>query len=143
MNEVSLFLDEMISPSLVGRFWSESVDAVPARDRGLLSASDSKVWRYAQTEQRAVVTSNAGHFRALALDTNKNGSDHHGLLLIPNGGNRDEQFAYITSALTFVAQNNLYTPTFSNKIAAVCVNYSIHLEDTSEWISVPRKNRLH
>lgn len=126
MSRVRLMLDEMISSSLVERCWEYDVDALPVRNRGLLNASDIKVWRYAQTEQRTVVTANERDFRNLAF-----GSLHHGLLLIPNGASRDEQFTYIKTAWNYVAQTNVATPTFANKIACVTDSLQVALEDFS------------
>ena len=134
-----LLLDEMISPSLANKLWNYDFDAVPVRNRGLLSAPDIKVWRSAQSEQRTVVTSNERDFRKLSL-----GPPHHGLVFIPNGGNRDEQFLYIHAAWSYVVQSNVFTPNFTNKITSVSCTCQVLVEDLSVSNGAShRKGRLH
>jgi predicted nuclease of predicted toxin-antitoxin system len=86
-----LVLDENISPTLVRRLWEHQIDTVHVRDRGLLSSPDNVIWEFALSEKRAVVTINGQDFFALA----RQASVHHGVVVIPSGGLRDEMFSYI------------------------------------------------
>jgi predicted nuclease of predicted toxin-antitoxin system len=79
---VRLLLDENLSPDIV-------------RDRGLAGAPDHIVWRRAIDEARILVTINERDFLKLA------GRDelHGGLVTLPFGTTRDEQFDLILQAV--------------------------------------------
>lgn len=94
-NEVRLLLDENISPNIVPRLWGEGVDAVPLRDRAMLRAKDHEVFAFAQKETRAVATINESDFEKLVASM----KTHAGVISIPSGGSRDEQFDYLMAAI--------------------------------------------
>ena len=97
-----LLLDECISPWLVPRLWQIGVDTACLRDRGMLTRPDHEVWHLAQQEERALATINKGDFEAFAsIDPY-----HYGLILIPSGGTRHEQLAYLSSAISFANSTN-------------------------------------
>ncbi|MGJ4883812.1 DUF5615 family PIN-like protein [Bradyrhizobium sp. HKCCYLRH3097] len=94
-NEVKLLLDENISPNIVPRLWEEGIDAVPLRDRAMLRAKDHEVFAFAAKENRAVTTINESDFEKLIARM----KTHPGVISIPSGGSRDEQFDYIMAAV--------------------------------------------
>ena len=101
LNEVSLLLDEMISPNIVPRLWGEAgIDAVHLRDRAKLQAKDYEVLAFATQNRRAVATINDFDFEKLLLKR----KTHFGVVTIPSGGTRDEQFSYIVKAVEYMRQ---------------------------------------
>lgn len=94
-NELRLLLDENISPNIVPRLWGEGIDAVPLRDRAMLRAKDHQVFAFAAKEDRAVATINESDFEKLVARM----TTHPGVISIPSGGSRDEQFDYIMAAV--------------------------------------------
>jgi predicted nuclease of predicted toxin-antitoxin system len=94
-NEVRLLLDENISPNIVPRLWDEGIDAVPLRDRAMLRARDHQVFSFAAKEDRAVATINESDFEKIVAGM----ESHPGVISIPSGGSRDEQFDYIMTAV--------------------------------------------
>lgn len=110
-----LLLDENISPALPAEFLRVGVDALPIRNRGMLQATDPQVWRLAQLEERAVVTINRRDFLKLAAQSER----HHGLVVIPSGGTRGEQFAYISGAIDWASAANSIGPNFVNLFVEV------------------------
>ena len=139
MHRFRLLLDEMVSPSLKDRCFVEDVDALPIRDRGMLSATDPTVWRFAQREQRAVVTANGRDFIRLASETR-----HAGLVVIPNGGTRDEQFSYIKAAWTHVWGYSGFAASFENRITTVSENRSVSIESQRIQAEVvPIRRQIH
>jgi predicted nuclease of predicted toxin-antitoxin system len=110
-----LLLDENISPSLPDELVKIGVDAVPLRDRGMLQATDYQVWRFAQDEQRAIVTINRKHFLPFAA----NAEHHHGVVAIPSGGRPSEQFTYITTAVDWATAANPLRRSFVNLLVNV------------------------
>jgi predicted nuclease of predicted toxin-antitoxin system len=120
-----LMLDENISPSLVAPLWEQEVDAIHVRDRDLLQAEDHVLWRYAGAEARAIVTINKSHFIRLA----KNSIVHPGVVAIPSGGNRDEQFNYIMTAAMWAQSANYPGSAFANRFVEVSVTLELNIED--------------
>src|SRR5579864_8753144 len=92
--ESRFLLDENISPKIVPRLWDEGIDAVCVRDRSLLRASDPRVFQFAVKEGRAVVTINEADFEKMV----ERMATHPGVVVIPSGGSRDEQFDFIKLA---------------------------------------------
>ena len=72
------------------------------RDRGLLSATDHEIWKFAKHEERTIVTINGKDFRKLAKDS----EEHPGIVVIPSGGSPDVQLEFIMSAVTWVTSTN-------------------------------------
>jgi predicted nuclease of predicted toxin-antitoxin system len=112
---ISLLLDEGVSPSLTKLLAECDFDAVALRDRSRLRLEDHEVWELALTEARTVVTINARHFRRLASIT----AWHPGVLVIPSGGTRTEQYSYITSAVDWVTAAFPDMPGFTNYFVEV------------------------
>ena len=105
----------------------------------MLSAADPVVWRFAQREQRAVITANGRDFLKLAAE-----SEHAGLVLIPNGGTRDEQFSYIKAAWTHVWGYNGFSASFENQITTVDENRSVLIKSQRPQAEVlPMRRKIH
>jgi predicted nuclease of predicted toxin-antitoxin system len=91
---VRLLLDENLSPSIVRRLVEAGHDVWHVRDRGLAGAPDHVVWRRAIDEARVLITINERDFVKLAGREEL----HGGLVTLPFGTTRDEQFALIMQA---------------------------------------------
>jgi len=99
---VRLLLDENLSPSIVRRLVEAGHDVWHVRDRGLSGAPDHVVWRRAIDDARVLVTINERDFVKLAGREEL----HGGLVTLPFGTTRDEQFALIVRAIAaFDAQD--------------------------------------
>ena len=79
-----LLLDECMSPRIVVPLWERGLNVVHVRDRALLGEPDHVIWQFAQSEQRAVVTINAGDFKKLAAKT----AAHAGVIITQAAGLR-------------------------------------------------------
>jgi predicted nuclease of predicted toxin-antitoxin system len=121
---MKLMLDECISPALVRPLWDMNVDTTCTRDRAMLEATDQEVWRYAQREDRSVVTINAGHFERLARKTPR----HAGLVIIPSGTSRDGQLKMITSVIESALVENVVLPSLRGRIYWVNENGAFSME---------------
>lgn len=98
---VGILLDECMSPRLPSRFNGLGIHAIHIRDRGMLGVQDHSVWQLAQHEMLALCTINGSDFRKLA----KRGP-HNGLIVVPSGGNVDEQFNWTAAALLQALRSN-------------------------------------
>lgn len=90
-----------MSPRLPPLFWADGIYAFHVRDRDLLGALDEAVWQYAQRNEVSVVTINGIDFSKLARR-----GPHFGLIVIPCGGNLDQQFRLVMAALLFAQRTN-------------------------------------
>lgn len=122
-----LILDENVSPSLVDPLWEQGVDAVHVRNRGMLGVDDHVLWTYATAKSRTVVTINKAHFVRLA----KLAVAHPGVLLIPSGGNRDEQFEYVMTPVIWAANTNYPVSAFANRCIEVSVTLDLMIEEVT------------
>jgi predicted nuclease of predicted toxin-antitoxin system len=107
---ISLLLDEGVSPSLVKLLWERDIDAIALRDRACLQLPDHAVWQLAATEGRAVVTTNGKHFLRLASTA----KHHSGVIVLPGGCTRAEQFGYVIAAVEWITDRFPFMPTFAN-----------------------------
>jgi hypothetical protein len=94
----------------------------------MLGVADYTVWAYANREARTVVTINKVHFMHLA----KLSIAQPGILAIPSGGTRQEQFDYVMAAITWAASTNYPGSAFANR----CVEVSVALEITFEDVTM-------
>jgi predicted nuclease of predicted toxin-antitoxin system len=100
-NDLRLILDENISPNIVPRLWDAGIDVTHVRDRAMLRASDHKVLQFAQGESRAVATIDEADFEKLV----KKMPTHCGIVVVPSGGRRDEQYEYVMEIAKFLRQS--------------------------------------
>lgn len=120
----SLLLDECVSPNMSDPLWAEGIDNYSARDRGLCRSGDHSIFARAIEEDRAVVTINDAHFRKLAARAEK----HPGVIVIPSGGNRDEQFDWVMKAIEWAVAENAVLPHFKNRIVYVAEDGTVTAE---------------
>jgi hypothetical protein len=87
-------------------------------------------------EVRTVVTINKMLFMHLA----KLSIAHPGILVIPSGGTREEQFAYVMAAITWAGSTNypgsVRTPVDGSAFANRCVDVSVALDITFEDVTM-------
>jgi predicted nuclease of predicted toxin-antitoxin system len=124
---LKLMLDEMISPALVTPLWDQEIDTVHVRDRDMLQTDDHVIWQYAMAETRTLVTINKAHFMRLA----KNSILHPGVIAIPNGGSRDEQYDYIMTAVAWASTSNHPSSAFMNRFVEVSVTRDIQCDEVT------------
>lgn len=96
---MKLWVDEDLSPSLVGVAQRRGYDAACNRDRGLLGGSDAEVTDRCIDEDRTLVTNNYGDFRRLCQSR----GIHPGLIVLPTPS-REVQQQLLDRALAFVEQ---------------------------------------
>jgi predicted nuclease of predicted toxin-antitoxin system len=130
-------LDEGISPSLVPLLAQKDIDAVALRDRGLLQIPDREVWKYALAEDRTVVTINGRDFHKLAAAT----LQHPGVVVLPGGGSRLEQFGFIVDAVTWIAATFPLMPSFANYFVDVLEDGTISGLEVVGGVILPQQTR--
>ena len=79
---MTLYLDEMISPSVAADLRQSDHDVIAAVERGALGASDPYQLALAIRERRTLVTYNVRDFAVLARATAATGRDHWGIVLV-------------------------------------------------------------
>lgn len=117
-------LDENVSPALAAWLWGKAHDAIHLRDRDMLQVQDYAVWQYACSQSRTVVTINACDFRRLAMNT----AAHPGIVVIPSGYAREEQFGFVTSAANSASERNPVGPNFDNSLVTVAEDRTVSWE---------------
>jgi predicted nuclease of predicted toxin-antitoxin system len=98
VNPPKLLLDEHLSPTIAVVLRALGVDAIHVRDRSLNGSSDAQVLERAFVEDRMVVTLNVVDFVRLARAREV----HAGLILLAEGGTRDEQLQIVQRAITII-----------------------------------------
>ena len=141
-NDVRLLLDENISPRITPLLFEAGIDALPLRDRALLQIADHRVLAIAAKEGRAVTTINFADFEKLALKR----KSHPGIILIPSGGTREQQFTYILTAADYLRQSTNPMAMARDHIIVVSENLSISTRlavmpsaDAPQLAIVPKK----
>lgn len=100
LKSIKLLIDEDLSP-IVARYLCENfyIDAVAARDRNLLGASDYQILKCAFDENRILVTANVADFEKFA----RSYEVHAGIIFICDGDLlRNEQIDIVTQAVTAI-----------------------------------------
>lgn len=92
------YLDEDLSPKIAEILTKDGVDALSAREAGMLQASDLEQLEYATSEKRCMVTRNRNDFLKLTKQFLNENRPHFGVLIIPYSYPGD-QFSNITKAL--------------------------------------------
>jgi predicted nuclease of predicted toxin-antitoxin system len=114
-DEIRLLLDENISPNIAPRLWDAGIDALPVRNRSMSGCSDHRVLQFAQTEHRAVATVDAYDFAKLVMKL----VTHDGIIAIPSGGTRDDQYDYIMALATFLRAAPVAMDAVKNRIVSM------------------------
>ncbi|MEO8603551.1 MAG: DUF5615 family PIN-like protein [bacterium] len=83
MAGLRLYLDENVDVRIAAGLALHGVEAISARDAGMLGATDAAQLAYAQGE-RAVLVTRDHHFLDLVADVARAGGQHHGLIYLPH-----------------------------------------------------------
>lgn len=94
---MKLWIDECLSPALVGQAHARGYEATCTRDRGQLGAPDDELIVRAIDEGFAFVTNNDTDFRGLCT----NAELHAGLVVLPQGA-RDDQQRWLGRAIAHI-----------------------------------------
>lgn len=93
------FIDEDLSPALVGPCRDAGYEATCSRDRGMLGMSDRQVAALCLEEERVLVSNNAGDFFKL---TSASGL-HPGLVILPLGS-RSQEVEWMRAAISTIEE---------------------------------------
>lgn len=118
MAELKLFIDEELSPRLVG---PRGLDSTSCRDRGMLGQTDQAILAVCLNEDRVLVTNNVGDFRALC----RREDVHPGLIALPLGSG-SQQRQSCAAALDHVEKR---AGQEGSSLADFCVNRLIVVDD--------------
>jgi len=94
---VKLWIDECLSPTLVGQAHSRGCEATCTRDRDQLGLPDDELIALAVDGGFAFVTNNDADFRGLCASAEL----HAGLVVLPQGW-RDDQRRWLDRAITHI-----------------------------------------
>jgi hypothetical protein len=94
---VKLWIDECLSPALVGQAHDRGYEATCTRDRGQLGLPDDELIALAVDQGFAFVTNNHADFRVLCA----NADLHAGLVILPQG-RRDDQRCWLDRAIAHI-----------------------------------------
>jgi len=94
---VKLWIDECLSPALVGQAHSLGYEATCTRDRGQLGLPDDELLALAVDGGFAFITNNQADFRGLCA----NADVHAGLVVLPQG-RRDDQLRWLGWAIAHI-----------------------------------------
>ncbi len=78
------YLDEDINPKIAGILGKNGIDAVSAKEAGMLQASDLEQMTYASSAKRCMVTRNRNDYIRLTVQFFNEHKPHYGLLIIPH-----------------------------------------------------------
>jgi predicted nuclease of predicted toxin-antitoxin system len=96
---VKLWINECLSPALVGEAQRHGYEATCNRDRGMLGIADPELLERVVTEGFVLVTNNEVDFITLCAS----GDIHGGLVVLPQG-RRHEQSRQLEAALRHIEQ---------------------------------------
>ncbi len=127
---MKLWIDECLSPTLVGRANSRGYWATCNRDRDLLGARDDALHRIVIEEDAVFVTNNESDFVALCRTVDL----HTGLLILPQTDRREAQWPLFDAALTYIekqaeGENESATDWMLNKRVEVDLSGAMMHED--------------
>ena len=94
---MKLWIDECLSPTLVGLAHDRGYEATCTRDRGQLGLPDDELIVLAVDQGFAFVTNNHADFRGLCASAEL----HAGLIVLPQGW-RDDQRRWLDQAITHI-----------------------------------------
>jgi hypothetical protein len=85
MSEVRLYVDEDASEhAVVDGLRQRGIDVLTTFEAGRSGDADEDQLAFAVSEKRAIYTFNVGHFARLHSDYLKQGSQHYGIIVIPD-----------------------------------------------------------
>ena len=94
---MKLWIDECLSPALVGQAHDRGYEATCTRDRGQLGLPDDELIALAVDQGFAFVTNNHADFRGLCASAEL----HAGLVILPQG-RRDDQRCWLDRAIAHI-----------------------------------------
>lgn len=94
---MKLWIDECLSPALVGQAHDRGYEATCTRDRGQLGLPDDELIALAVDQGFAFVTNNHADFRGLCASAEL----HAGLVILPQG-RRDDQRRWLDRAIAHI-----------------------------------------
>lgn len=97
---MKFWIDECLSPALVGHAHGLGYDATCTRDRGQLGARDSDLLAIAVGEEFVFVTNNEADFMGLCANT-----DLHAGLIVMAQGTRNAQIKLFSSVIEHIEQS--------------------------------------
>lgn len=97
---MKLWIDECLSPALVGEAQRRGYEATCNRDRGMLGVTDPQLLERVVADGCVLVTNNEADFVALCAS-----SDLHGGLVVLPQARRDEQLRGLAAVLAYIEQH--------------------------------------
>lgn len=97
---MKLWIDECLTPALVGRAHTHGYEATCTRDRGLLGMRDDELLAIAIAEEFVFVTNNHADFIGLCATTEL----HTGLVVLPQRP-RDAQLPLFSDAIAHIERH--------------------------------------
>jgi len=97
---VKFWIDECLTPTLVGCVNAHGYEATCTRDRGLLGMQDDELLTIAINEERVFVTNNHADFTGLCA----NAELHTGLVVLPQRP-RDAQLPLLDNAIAHIERH--------------------------------------
>ncbi|NEQ65822.1 MAG: hypothetical protein F6K21_10030 [Symploca sp. SIO2D2] len=125
---MKFLIDEDISPSVARALCEQLlVDAVAARDRGLLGVSDREILEYAFNEDRIIVTANVQDFEKFAGSVEV----HAGVVFLQEGDLlRQEQIEICLAAVVFIQQEITAGRDMINRVLYISIDGTKNLENS-------------
>jgi hypothetical protein len=120
---VKFWIDECLTPALVGQAHSHGYEATCTRDRGALGQQDSELLALAIGEEFVFVTNNHADFVGLCANTEL----HTGLVVLPQRP-RDAQLPLFSNAIVHI---ELHAKQASEKPADWMLNRVVEIDDES------------
>ena len=121
---MKFWIDECLTPALVGHAHSHGYDATCTRDRGQLGISDDELLALAVSEEFVFVTNNHADFVGLCA----NAELHTGLVVLPQR-QRDAQLPLLSDAIAHIERHAAQA---SEAPADWMLNRVVEVDDESE-----------
>ena len=97
---MKFWIDECLTPALVGRAHSHGYEATCTRDRGQLGMRDDELLALAVSEEFVFITNNHADFMGLCA----NAELHTGLVVLPQRP-RDAQLLFFSNAIAHIERH--------------------------------------
>lgn len=95
---MKFYIDEDLNPKIAEVLRKNRIDAISAKEAGMLQASDLEQMEYAASAKRCMVTRNRNDFIKLTVQFFNEHRHHYGVLIIP-GSYPGDRFALAAKAL--------------------------------------------
>lgn len=121
---MKFWIDQCLTPALVGHAHSHGYEATSTRDRGQLGMRDDELLALAVSEEFVFVTNNHADFLGLC----RNAEPHTGLVVLPQRP-RDAQLPLFSDAIAHIERHSAQT---SESPADWMLNRVVEVDDESE-----------